>query len=135
MLISQYAINVVRERATDVMRYECRIERVKKPSFNQATGTAIPGSKTVIYEGKCRLWEVSGGGPIMIGEDDVVMQNTQLSIPWDTSPVPERDDEVEITAAPTDGYAVGKRYVIDSSAKAGELRATRRFTVRGYQKS
>jgi hypothetical protein len=62
------------------------------------------------------------------------MQSTQLSIPWNTSPVPRKDDEVEIITSPQDPEMVGKRFVIDSSAKTGELRATRRFSVRGYQK-
>lgn len=70
----------------------------------------------------------------MIGEDDIVMQNTQLSLPWSVNPVPKRDDEVEITSAPSDAEIVGKRFVIDSGSKAGEFRATRRFAVRGYEK-
>jgi len=127
--ISSTALAYVRERATGMMNSVCRIERVKRPSFNQETGTAVPGQKTTIYEGPCRIWEVSGGGPIMIAEDEVVTQNTQLSIPWGTNPVPERDDEVQIIEAPTDFSLVGKRFAIESSAKAGDLRATRRFNV------
>ena len=130
--ISSAALAYVRTHAASMMNSTCRIERVKRPSFDQSSGTAVAGSKTTIYEGPCRIWEVSGGGPIMIAEDEVVTQNTQLSLPWDTSPVPERDDEVQITEAPTDASLVGKRFVIETSAKAGDLRATRRFTVR-YQ--
>jgi hypothetical protein len=132
--ISQTAIDYVRRTATSIMISTCRIERVNKPSFNTDTGRAVPGSKTTIYEGPCRIWEVSGGAPILVSEDEVTMQSTQLSIPWNASPVPERNDEVEILTSP-DPAVVGKRFVIDTSAKAGEMRATRRFAVRGYQKS
>jgi hypothetical protein len=117
------------------MQASCRIERVTPPTFDQASGTATAGGRTLIYEGPCRLWEVSGGAPVVVGEDDIVMQSTQLSIPWDVPVVPKKDDEVVITAHPTDQYVVGKRFVIDSSAKAGDLRATRRFAVRGYQRT
>lgn len=131
--ISPRALEYVRARASSVMQATCRIERVNKPSFDQASGTATAGSRTTIYEGKCRIWEASGGGPIMIGEEDIDMQSTQLSIPWDTHPVPIRHDEVLILSHNTDPDLVGKRFMIDSSAKAGELRATRRFLIRGYQ--
>lgn len=130
--ISQQAIAFVRQRATDVMIYTCRIERVSKPTFDQETGTATAGSRETIYEGVCRVWEVASGGPVVIAEDEVTMQSTQLSIPWDTPVLPKRDDEVQILTAPQDPHMVGKRFVIDSSAKAGEMRATRRFSVRGY---
>lgn len=132
--ISSRARDYVRNRATGVMQSTCRIERVNPPSFDQSTGRATSGSREVIYEGVCRLWEVSGGGMTVVNEDEIVMQNTQLSIPWDASPVPRKEDEVVITSSNTDSAVVGKRFVIDSSAKAGELRATRRFAVRGYQK-
>lgn len=131
--ISQQAINFVRKRATEVMISECVIERINKPSFDEANGRAVPGSRETIYEGPCRIWEVQGGGPVVISEEDITMQSTQLSIPWATSPVPRRDDEVTITDS-RDDELIGKRFVIDSSAKSGELRPTRRFSVRGYQK-
>lgn len=133
-LISNIALDFVRSRATELMDYECKIERVQLPSFDESTGKATSGGRITVYTGPCRIWEVSGGGPIMIGEDDIVMQNTQLSIPWNVTPVPKRDDEVEITSSHSDTEVVGKRFVIDSAAKAGELRATRRFSVRGYEK-
>jgi len=132
--ISQNALNYVRDRAESIMGYTCRIERVTKPGFDNTTHQVIPGKRTALYEGKCRVWEISSGAPIMVAEDQVTMQTTQISLPWDISPVPERDDEVVIIGADDDDYMIGKRFVIDSSAKAGEMRATRRFQVRGYQK-
>jgi hypothetical protein len=132
-MISNAAISYVRAKASENMSSTCRIERVTKPTFNQGTGVATPGTKTTIYEGKCRIYEVTGGAPVVIAEDDITMQATQLSSPWDVSVLPVRNDEVQILTSRTDAHLVGKRFVIDSSAKAGELRATRRFAVRGVQ--
>ena len=115
------------------MTATCRIERVKRPTFDRSSGTASPGDRSTIYEGPCRTYEVSGGGVTMIGEDTVSMQNEVISIPWDVEVLPKEYDEVQILTHDTDPMMVGKRYVIDSSAKAGDMRPTRRFNVRGYQ--
>jgi hypothetical protein len=66
-----------------------------------------------------------------VADDEIVIQSTNLSIPWDTDPIPERNDEVKIISSIVDTDIVGKRYRIMSEAKAGDLRATRRFVVQG----
>lgn len=133
--ISQRAINFVRKRATEVMQYTCKIERVTNGDHNETTLVYTPGSRTTIYEGVCRIWEVSGASTVVVSDTDVVMQSTNLSIPWDVSVVPQHFDEVLILTAPTDPALVNKRFQIQSSAKAGELRATRRFTVISMDKT
>lgn len=133
--ISDRARDYVRRRATAVMSATCRIERVTPPVFNQSTGRATTGSKTTIYEGRCRIWEVSAAqAPVMVGEEDILMPTTQLSIPWDVNPVPGRRDQVEIIDHDSDASMIGQRYEIQSGAKAGDLRATRRFLIQGYDK-
>lgn len=132
--ISSRALDYVRSRAENIMQATCRIERVLKPTFDQSTGNATAGGRQTIYEGPCRIWEVSGGNVVMVGEDEVSMQNTQLSIPWDVDPVPIKYDQVQILAHNTDDSLIGKRFEILSGAKAGELRATRRFAIQGYQR-
>lgn len=127
--ISQEAVDYVRQKATEVMQYTCIIHRVNPPNYSPTTLVATPGSKTVLYSGPCRVWEVQGGGPVVIAETDIVQQNTQLSIPWDSTAVIKPKDEVTITAAPTDPQMVGKKFQVASIARAGELRATRRFVV------
>ena len=131
--ISTEARNWVRARATAVMECECRITRAERPEgYDEDTLVYTPaGLAEVIYEGKCRLWELSGASGIMVGDSDVYQQNTQFSIPWDTDAVIRRYDEVVITKAPQDSQEVGKRYEIQTVAKGGELRATRRFEVTG----
>lgn len=131
--VSQRALDYVRSRATGVMQAQCKIVRVTGPSFDQATGRATTGTRSTIYQGRCRVWEVVGGGtPMLIGEEEVEVDNTQLSLPFDVNPVPKRYDQVEITAHATDPSMVGKRFEINSGAMAGDLRATRRFSIRRF---
>jgi hypothetical protein len=132
--ISPRAVAYVRKRATAVMQYTCRIERIQPPTYNTTSLLGTPGSRTTIYEGVCRVWETSGGSPVQVTETEVIVQNTNLSIPWDVNVVPQKHDEVLITASPTDTLMVGKRFQIESSAKFGEMRATRRFNVVSLEK-
>jgi hypothetical protein len=132
--ISPAAIAYVREQATEVMQYQCVIERVERSEdYDEETLVLTPGDRQELYSGRCRIWELSGSASIMVGDADIYQQSTQLSIPWNTTAVIKRYDEVTITAAPTDPQMVGKRYQIQNVAKAGEMRATRRFEVTGAE--
>jgi hypothetical protein len=113
------------------MEYDCRITRGGTPEgYDEDTLIYTQaGLAEVVYEGKCRVWELTGSSSVVVGDSDVYMQPTQLSIPWDTEAVVKRYDEVEIISAPQDSQMVGKRFEIQNVAKAGELRATRRFEV------
>lgn len=128
--ISAYARSYVRRRATEVMEYTCRIERRSgKAGYDDDTLAHIQAPREVLYEGRCRVWEVTAGGAVVVGDTDVYTQATNLSIPWDTPVVIKRYDEVQILTAPQDSQMVGERFEIATTAKAGELRATRRFEV------
>jgi len=115
------------------MEYTCRITRADRPEgYDEDTLIYTPaGLAEVIYEGICRIWEVANSSSVVVGETDVYQMSTNLSIPWDTTAIIRRYDEVTILTAPQDPQMVGKRYEIQTVAKAGELRATRRFEVTG----
>lgn len=132
--ITAFARKYVRSRATEVMEYTCRITREPKPGgYDEDTLIYEPdgGLAEVLYEGICRIWELSSAQAVVVGETDIYQQTTNLSIPWDTPVLIQRYDQVEILTAPQDSQMVGKRYEIQTVAKAGELRATRRFEVTG----
>jgi Family of unknown function (DUF6093) len=131
--ISAYARSWVRNRATEVMQYTCQITRSGPPGgHDEDTLIYTPaGLAQVIYEGRCRIWEVANASSVVVGDTDIYQMTTNLSIPWDTPAVVKRYDEVTILTAPQDSQMVGKRYEIQTVAKAGELRATRRFEVTG----
>lgn len=129
--ISAHAREWVRNRATEVMEYTCRIERpTSTGGYDEDTLVYTPeGLAVVVYTGPCRVWEVAGAASVTVGDTDVYQQSTQLSIPWDTPEIIRRYDLVIITGAPSDSQMVGKTFEIQTVAKAGELRATRRFEV------
>ena len=119
----------VQSRAQDFMSTTCEIKRPHDPSFDISTGFGNAGSRSTIYTGKCRVHEVTNGPVVMIGEDEISQQNTQISIPWNADPVPIKGDYIKITASRVDTNLVGRLFVITDMAKSGELRATRRFNV------
>lgn len=129
--ISNRARAYVRRKATAEMLSTCRIERVAKPVWDPTTNLVTSGSRVIIYSGICRVWEASGARPFQVGDDVILLQPTNLSIPWDVDPIPDENDEALILGSRVDDALVGKRYRIISSAKAGDLRATRRFAVEG----
>jgi hypothetical protein len=131
--ISAHARQWVRNRATGVMEYTCQITRSGTPEgYDEDTLVyTSAGVGQVVYEGVCRIWELAGAAAVVVGDTEIYQQTTQLSIPWDSPEVIERYDEVKILTAPQDSQVVGKRYEIQTVAKAGELRATRRFEVTG----
>lgn len=127
--ISSYARDYVRRTATNIMEYSCRIERVRQGEYDKDSLVHTSGSRAVVYEGICRIWEISATAAIALGDTDLDIQTTQLSTPWDSA-IAQKNDEVLITDAPAwDEEMTGKRFQIQSSAKTGELRATRRYTV------
>ena len=128
--ISSYARSYVRSRATNVMGYECKAERVTQGGHDETTLIYSPGSRTELYEGVCRVWELGGASVVGLGDTDadIDISTTQISLPWD-SPLLKKDDEIVITGAVTDDMMIGKRFQVQSAAKAGELRATRRYSV------
>jgi hypothetical protein len=133
--ISPAARRYVRSRATAVMQYRCNAERVVPGGFNNVSLIGSSGDRTLIIEDSpCRIWEIQGASAVALGETEIMVQNVQLSLPWD-SEVLKKSDEIVITFAPTQDITVlGKRFEIISSAKAGELRATRRYSVRAIER-
>lgn len=131
--VSKRSRGYVRRKATQEMLSTCQIERVDKPVWDPGTNLVTAGDRSIIYTGVCRIWEVSGGSPLEVASDIVIVQSTNLSIPWDVDPVPRIDDELQILSSIVDEALVGKRYRIVSSSLAGDLRATRRFNIQGIE--
>jgi len=131
--ISAEARMWVRNRATEVMEYTCQITRGSRPEgYDEDTLVfTAEGPRELVYEGPCRIWEVANASSVVVGDTDIYQMSTNLSIPWNAPEVIKRYDEAKILTAPQDSQMIGKRYEIQTIAKAGELRATRRFEVTG----
>lgn len=131
--LSSLARNYTRTRMPAAMAYSCRVERVTKPTIGVDL-KATPGARTTVYEGPFRLWEITGATSLNLGGEDIMMESTQASFPHD-APLFRKDDEIVITACPpADAKLTGQRFQIQTKAKAGELRATRRYTVTAVQR-
>lgn len=128
------ARSYVRSRATAVMTYQCRAERPARPSYDETTLVAIPGTEVELFSTMpCRIWEIQGAQALNIGEAELMIENLQLSVPYD-APLLKKYDEIVITNTPVqDITLLNKRFQVVSSARAGELRATRRYQVRAVE--
>lgn len=146
--VSPRARAYVRKRGTDVMEAKVRIERVAAGQFNLGDLLVSSGSRSTIYEGKARLWEVSGMGAVQLGNDDIIVQSSYLSIPWDFVPqdewpasswppttLPRVEDEFVVLEHKTDFAMVGRRGVIRDTIQSGILRNTRKFSIQLVQAS
>lgn len=131
--ISNRARAYIRSRAEVNMTYECKIERVGAATFDETDSIYVAGENIELYEGPCRIWRVSGSSAIPINSEEIILQQTKLSIPWNEGVGIRRDDEVKIIAATYDEALVGKRFRIMDVDKGGDLRATRQFTIQGVQ--
>lgn len=124
--ISSFATNYLRTRTADRMQDSCRIFRRSGVTVDE-NFKASRGEAVVKYDGPCRIWEVTAGNQVIVSDQQVVVTQTYLSLPWD-APVPESDDIVLITAS-ADSDLVGRTVAITGITRGGGLRASRRFTV------
>jgi hypothetical protein len=131
--ISKRARSYIQAHAESNMTYECVIQRVNSGAFDEDSSVYTAGTSAELYAGPCRIWEVSGSSAFDVANEQIVLQQTKLSIPWDEGLGIRRDDEVKIVASAYDPALVGKRFRIMDVDKGGDLRATRRFTVQGVQ--
>lgn len=125
--ITSFSRSYLRRRATYRMEDECRIWKPGKPVIDPVTKKATREAGETKYEGPCRFWEVSAGSQVVIGEEQITMTQSYLSLPWD-APIPESDDVVKLTKS-DDPDLVGRTVSIVSMVRGGGLRASRRFLV------
>jgi len=128
MRISPMASGYIRKRATDLMHDACKIYTPGKPVLDRTTGKTHTPAPTMKYQGPCRYWEVQAGQQILVGEEELVMTQSYLSLPYDAA-VPESDDTVQITAS-SDPTLVGTTVSVISVVRGGGLRASRKLLVR-----
>lgn len=130
--ISPRARSYVRRQAKLIQHAgRVRIFTLSEVGYDKDSRMHQPATEEVLYEGPFRIWEVTGRSGVAIGDSEVLLQTTNLSIPWDAevTRMPRHGDMFEILQHPTDSSIEGARGEIQESAKAGELRATRRFAV------
>lgn len=127
MQVSAYARDHIRQRATDLMNCTVRMTR-PGTEYDPVTRRQISTEGLLIYEGPARVWEVPSGNQVMIGEEEIVVTSTYLTIPYWVQPLPESDDLVVVLAS-DDPDLTGRSLSIESVVRGGGLRASRRFQV------
>jgi hypothetical protein len=128
MPLSKFAANYVRNRTTQRMGDKCVIFKPGGMQIDPVTRKAQRAEREVKYEGICRFWEIQAGAQSVIGDQQVVVTQSFLSLPYD-APVPESDDIVQIVES-ADPDLVGRTVQVVSIVRGGGLRASRKFIVR-----
>ena len=124
--ISPYARTYLRERATDLMN--CSIIAANPlVVYDPSTRRETAGAGEQIYDGPARVWQVPSSAQVVVGEDQVTITQTMLSVPWDT-PSFALDTLILVTDA-DDPDLIGRSLNIESSVRGGGLRASRQFSV------
>ena len=133
--VSNYARRYVRARAEAQMTCHVRIYRHEDPVFDDETGLMTSSHGTKIYEGDARLWYAQGGNVVELGDADINMMNTYVSIPWDSDPVPHRDDIVMVDSCALDPDLVDRAFRVMNTDGGGLMNATRKMTVSTFAES
>lgn len=127
MQVSSFARDHIRQRATDLMN--CRV-RITRPgsAYDPVTRRDSNTEGELLYEGPARVWEVPAGQQIVIGDDEVTVTSTYLSLPFWVYPLPE-DDDLIVVIDSDDPDLTGRSLNVESTVRGGGLRASRRFQV------
>lgn len=127
-LPSQVAARYIRKRVNEQMAYRVQIYRAGAAAFNGTTGVYTTNAKNLIYEGKGRIWYAGGGSAISIGDGDIVITPTYLSIPFETDPVPRVDDVVVVISSPDPDF-IGRTLRITSVDSGSYIHPARKMQV------
>ena len=107
------------------------------PTLDPATGLATAGADLAsVYEGKARVYGVSGPQTMNLGEEVQYFQSTYVSIPVyvdGEATAPRVDDLVEVLEH-SDPLMVGKRFRVMDVEIGGAVPSVRRMQVSGVQR-
>jgi hypothetical protein len=124
--ISSYAKTYIRERATELMN--CTVLAYRPGTeYDPVTRRNTSTLGVLVYDGPARVWEVPGAAQVVIGDEQLTISQSFLSVPWAT-PSFTLDTMILVTAADDDDL-VGRSLNIESSVRGGGLRASRMFQV------
>ena len=132
---SSFSRRYVQRRAVAVMIDTITIHRPTKGTFDTNTGLLESDISQKIYEGQARIYTVEGPSVISVGEADLSMRNTYISIPANSSPVPNRDDVIMVLEAVSDDDLQGRSFRVLDVSGGGLVRAVRRMLCVGIEES
>ena len=110
-----------------------RIERPVEPVFDRTTGQLGMPADSTVYEGKARVYGVSGPATYALGDEPQYFSSTFVSIPLGST-LPRVDDVVEVTDHP-DPAIVGRFFRVQDVEAGGQMPVAHRLQVVGIQPS
>jgi hypothetical protein len=124
--VSRYAQNYVRDRAQDHMTAEVTIYRhADAIDFSIVTGIATLPPRQSIYVGKARIWTGDSGASMIIGESEIAMLSTNISIPLDAVTI-HKDDIIVVDENPPYEVMTGEGFRVMSVNAGGLIGSTQR---------
>jgi len=103
--------------------------------FDDITGLAdLPGPRTEVYSGKARIWTSNTGSVTVVGEAEITLTMTNVSIPLDAS-LPQKDDVIVVDANAHDTATVGNTYRVMGVDGGGLIGGARRMSCSTFSDS
>lgn len=121
--------------AESLMIATVKIERKGAPAFDSVTGAVSSGAPSPIYEGKARIWSVTGPMQLSFGDEPTYYSNTFATIPVATEPIPRIDDVLTVINHPGDPGIEGRVFQVKDVEAGGQFLPSRRLQLVGVQES
>lgn len=125
--VSAYSRSWIKRRAEAHMTDTIKVIRAGSQVLDRTTGMSVATDQSTIYWGNARIHEVQDSGYIVLGESDIPVKQVDVSIPFDSFPVPDRDDVVLIITS-VDPDLVGRKLRVIQVDAAGLLPPARKMT-------
>lgn len=132
-LVELYARRFVESNMTAFVE----ITRPGEPDFVSSSGELEADSGPVVYEGKARVYTVSGPVTLELGDDPQYFSSAVVSVPlvddFGVNVLPQVNDLVEIQEHP-DPLMLGRRFRVMDVEAGGQFAVLRRMQVVGIQR-
>lgn len=123
----------VRARALADMLDTIRIVRTGRGTLDETTLQMGMTSLSIVYEGEARIATASGGGVVMVADETLDTQNTNIYVPYQV--VAQQDDVVLVLSDQSDTDNVSRAFRVMDVDNGGLLRMARTLTCTGYHGS
>ncbi|MGW3854737.1 DUF6093 family protein [Micromonospora arida] len=113
-----------RAAAEQLMTTTCVIRRITSTSTDPFSGVVTP-TYTDTYSGKCRAQQQTASGSAAdVGEQALLLLRLEVQLPVSVVGL-QADDEITITASPTDADLVGRVFMVRDLSHATHKTARR----------
>lgn len=117
------------------MTSQVSIYRHEDGVLDPMTGIIVSSHGSLVYTGKARIWYAQSGNIVLLGDADINLMDTYLSIPWAVGIIPHRDDVVVVESCQDDPDLEGAGFRIMNNDGGGLMNATRKFALQTFTDS